>query len=202
MNRTSAFIALDGVDGSGNTTHSKLLSEWIGKSLGFKVLLTKEPTTKPVGSLLRRYLTEGSVPSATDALLFAADRIEHVEKIIKPAMAEGRVVISDRYLESSIAYQSSQGLPIEWLLSINKYAIKPSLNIILEIDPDKSLSRKPKLTDKFEDSTFLRKVRSAFLMRAKSENFPVISTSGPIEEAQERIRVIVKSFLQGVIQKT
>ena len=197
MNQTSAFIALDGVDGSGNTTHSRLLSDWIAKSLGFDVLLTREPTSEPVGSLLRRYLTRGDVPSATDALLFAADRIEHVEKIIRPALAEGRVVVSDRYLESSIAYQSSQGLPIEWLLSINKYAVKPSLNIILEIDPEKSLLRKPKLTDKFEDSVFLKKVRNVFLSRAKSEDYPVVSTGGPLEEAQERIRKIVKSFLLG-----
>ncbi len=197
MNQVRAFIALDGIDGSGNSSHSKLLSDWIAESLGLRVLLTKEPTAGPIGSLLRRYLTERDVPSAADALLFAADRIEHVEKVIKPAMAEGRVVISDRYLESSIAYQSSQGLPIQWLLSINKYAIKPSLNIILEIDPEKSLSRKPKLTDKFEDSTFLRKVRSVFLDRAKSENYPVINTSGLLEETQERIREIVKPFLQG-----
>jgi dTMP kinase len=201
MNRTRAFIALDGVDGSGNTTHSRLLSDWIAKSLGFRVLLTREPTGELVGSLLRRYLTNRDVPSAMDALLFAADRVEHVEKVIKPAMAEDRVVISDRYLESSIAYQSSQGLPIEWLLFINRYAIRPSLNIILEIDPEKSLMRKPKLTDKFEDPTFLRKVRSVFLSRAKSENYPVVNTSGPLEDVQERIRKIVKSFLLGATYK-
>jgi dTMP kinase len=201
MNRTSAFIALDGVDGSGNSTHSRLLSDWVAKSLGFQVLLTREPTSELLGSLLRRYLTNPNVPSATDALLFAADRIEHVEKVIKPAMAEGRVVISDRYLESSIAYQSSQGLPIEWLLSLNRYAIRPSLNIILDIDPEKSLLRKPKLTDKFEDPTFLRKVRSVFLSRARSENYPVVNTSGPLEDVQERIRKIVKSTLFGTTEK-
>jgi dTMP kinase len=145
---------------------------------------------------MRRYLLERDAPSATDALLFAADRIEHIERVIKPALAEGRVVVSDRYLESSIAYQSSQGLPIEWLLSINKYALRPSLNIILDIDPEKSLLRKAKLTDKFEDSTFLRKVRSAFLTRAKSEKYPVVGTSGSLEEAQERIRNIAKSCLR------
>jgi dTMP kinase len=201
MSRTCAFIALDGIDGSGNTSHSRLLSEWIAKSLGLQVLLTKEPTEESVGSLLRRYLIKRDVPSATDALLFAADRIEHVENVIKPAMAEGRVVVSDRYLESSIAYQSSQGLPIEWLLSINKYAVRPSLNIMLDIDPEKSLLRKPKLMDKFEDSAFLRKVRSVFLSRAKSENYPVVNTGGPLEEAQERIRKITKSFLLGTTCK-
>lgn len=195
MTRTGAFIALDGIDGSGNTTHSKLLADWVAKSLGLKVLLTSEPTIQPIGQLMRRYLRKPNIPSATDALLFAADRVEHVERVIKPALAKGQVVVSDRYLESSIAYQSSQGLPVEWLLSINKHAIKPSLNIILEIDPEKSLLRKPRLTDKFEDATFLRKVHSMFLSRARSENYPLVSTSGPLEEAQEKIRNIVKSFL-------
>jgi dTMP kinase len=196
MNRTSVFIALDGIDGAGNSSHSGLLAKWIQESLGLKVLLTREPSAQPIGRLMRLYLRQTGVPSATDALLFAADRLEHVEKTIKPALSEGRVVISDRYLESSIAYQSSQGLPVEWLLSINKYVIKPSLNIVLDIDPEKSLLRKPKLTDKFEDPTFLRKVRSVFLSRAKSENYPVVSTGGSLEEAQQKIRHIVKSHLQ------
>jgi dTMP kinase len=199
MTRTGAFIALDGVDGSGNTTHSKLLADWVAKSLGLKVLLTREPTIQPIGQLIRRYLRKPNVPSAADALLFAADRVEHVERVIKPALARGQFVVSDRYLESSIAYQSSQGLPVEWLLSINKHAIKPSLNIILEIDPQKSLLRKSRLTDKFEDATFLRKVHNVFLSRAKSENYPLVSTSGPLGEVQEKIRNIVKTYLRSSI---
>jgi dTMP kinase len=193
-----AFIAIDGVDGSGNSSHSKLLAEWICEEFGLKVLLTKEPTSRPVGRLIRTYLRapKGSTPSATDALLFAADRVEHVEKILKPALENSFIVISDRYVESSIAYQSVQGLPIDWLLSINRFAVKPSLNIILDISPEKSLARKAKLTDKFEEVVFLRNVREAFLRRAKTEGYPVVDTSGSLDEVQKEIRSIVGSFLR------
>jgi len=168
-----------------------------------KVLLTKEPTSKPVGQLIRRYLRapKGSTPSATDALLFAADRIEHTEKVLKPALEKGVVVVSDRYLESSIAYQSAQGLPLDWLLSINRYAMRPSLNIILDISPEKSLARKTQLLDKFEEVVFLRNVRRVFLDRAKAGDYPIVDTSGSVGETQNKIRNIVGSILRRCIPK-
>lgn len=90
MAASFAFIALDGVDGAGNSTNSKLLAKWIRGEFGSKVMLTKEPTSRPVGRLIRKYLRapKDSTPSATDALLFAADRIEHAEKILKPALVK------------------------------------------------------------------------------------------------------------------
>ena len=190
------FIALDGVDGSGNTTHTSLLAKWIWESLGRKTLLTKEPTTGPTGRLIREYLRMPGTSSATDALLFAVDRMEHVEKIIKPALSKDMAVVTDRYLESSIAYQSAQGLPTDWILAINRYAMRPSLNIILDIEPEKSLQRKPLLTEKFEEANFLRKVRTILLSRAKSEKYPVVNTSGPINETQAKINDIVRKFLE------
>ncbi|WXG45933.1 MAG: dTMP kinase [Candidatus Atabeyarchaeum deiterrae] len=196
MTSNGSFIAIDGVDGAGNTSHSQLLAEWVTKSLGLKTLLTKEPTEKPIGLLIREYLRKPRTPSTTDALLFAADRIEHVENVIKPALAKGLVVISDRYVESSIAYQSVQGLPIDWLISINRHAMKPSLNIILDIEPDRSLARKKELVEKFEVASFLRKVREVFLSRAKSEDYPVVDTGGSLHGAQNTIRTIVQSFLR------
>nr|MDO8133711.1 dTMP kinase [Candidatus Njordarchaeum guaymaensis] len=203
MTRTSVFIALDGVDGAGNSTHSRLLAKWIHETFGLEVMLTKEPTGKPVGRLIRRYLRapKGSTPSATDALLFAADRIEHTEKVLKPALESGVVVVSDRYLESSIAYQSAQGLPLDWLLSINRYAMKPSLNIILDISPERSLARKTQLLDKFEEVVFLRNVRRVFLDRAKAGDYPIVDTSGSVDETQNKIRNIVGSFLRRCVPK-
>jgi dTMP kinase len=201
MAGTGVFIVLDGVDGSGNSTHSRLLAKWIHETLRLEVLLTKEPTSGPVGRLIRKYLRapKDSTPSAADALLFAADRIEHTEKVLKPALESGAVVVSDRYLESSVAYQSAQGLPVDWLLSINRYAVKPSLNIILDIRPEKSLARKAKIMDKFEEVAFLRNVRETFLNRAKTENYPVVDTSGPLDETQKKIRDIVEPLLRKTI---
>jgi dTMP kinase len=194
---TGVFIALDGVDGSGNSTHTSLLARWIQQSLGRQTLLTKEPTTSPTGRLIRRYLRMPSTASATDALLFAVDRIEHVEKVIKPALSKGMIVVTDRYLESSVAYQSAQGLPIDWILTINRYALKPSLNIILDIEPEKSLQRKSELTEKFEEASFLGKVRKILLDRAKSEKYPVVNTCRAINESQAEIERIVGDFLRG-----
>jgi dTMP kinase len=194
--KARVFIALDGVDGAGNSTHTNLLASWMRESLGLKTLLTKEPTAGSTGQLLRECLKAPSTSNATDALLFAADRTEHVENTIKPSLAKGLAVVTDRYLESSIAYQSAQGLPIEWILNINRYAMKPSLNIILDIEPEKSLLRKQRLTEKFEEVSFLRKVREVFLRRARSEKYPVVDTSKSVNETQERIRGVVSSFLK------
>ena len=101
------FIAIDGIDGCGSTTQTRLLGEHL-KSRELKVHLTKEPSELEIGTLIRKFLKMQDIPSATDALLFAADRIQHYYNEILPKLREGFIVISDRYLESSIAYQTAQ----------------------------------------------------------------------------------------------
>jgi dTMP kinase len=112
-------------------------------------------------------------------------------------LEKGNIVISDRYIESSLAYQVAQGLDPTWVLEINKYAIQPDMNIILDIDPKTALKRKEgKKSTKFENVDFLKKVRGIFLERAKIKNYIVIDTTEPINKVQEKIRKIVSTLLQ------
>lgn len=189
------FIVFEGIDGAGSTTHSTLLSKWL-KEQGYEVLLTREPSENEIGELIRNLLYK-KVPPAVDALLFAADRILHLYEEIKPMLEKGNIVISDRYVESSLAYQVAQGLDSRWVLEMNKYAIQPDMNIILDIDPETALKRKErKASTKFENVEFLKKVREIFLERAKIKNYIVIDTANPINKVQKKIRRIVSTLLQ------
>ncbi len=189
----SIFIVLDGIDGSGTSTHSKLLAGFLSLK-GLKIYLTQEPSNSDIGNLLRTYLKNDKIPASTDALLFAADRVLHFNNDIKNKLEEGYTVISDRYLESSIAYQSSQSeeISVEWVKTLNKFAGKPDLTIILDIDPKLSLTRKHhKVLDKFEDTSLLEKVRQVYLDRAKNEEYIVINTDDIIEIVQANIQEVV-----------
>jgi len=194
----SIFIVLDGIDGSGTSTHSNLLAGFLSTK-GLKIYLTQEPSNSDIGKLLRVYLKNDKIPASTDALLFAADRVLHFENEIKKKMEEGYIVISDRYIESSIAYQSNQSeeITIDWVKHLNIFAGKPNLTIILDIDPKLSLTRKHhKVLDKFEDTSMLDKVRQVYLTRAKKEEYDVVNTDDIIEIVQAKIQEIVLEKLK------
>ena len=191
------FIILDGIDGCGSTTHVKLLKDWF-KELKLKVKTTHEPTNSDIGKLIRKYLKSNLSFPELDSLLFAADRVKHVKEI-ENDLKNQVYVISDRYLESSICYQQSDGIDINWIKELNKFALKPDLYIILDIDPSIAIQRLVKDRDqleKFEKLEFLVKVRNAFLKRAKELNYPVIDTTGSIEEVHEEIKKIIKPLLK------
>ena len=186
------FIAIDGIDGSGITTHCKLLCNWI-ESLGLKVHLTKEPSSGKIGELIRHYLKLKDIPAAVDALLFAADRVEHCVEI-KSYLDKGYIVISDRYVESSRAYQVAEGLPPDWVDLINRYAITPDLNIILDVEPRIALKRKFGRDigdEKFEELEFLTRVREIMLKNARLRNYPIVDTNKSIEEVHRSLREII-----------
>ncbi len=194
----SLFIVLDGIDGSGTSTHSKLLAGFLSLK-GLKTYLTQEPSSSEIGKLLRIYLKDERIPASTDALLFAADRVLHYKNEIKKKIEEGYIVISDRYLESSIAYQSSQSdeITIEWVENLNLFAGEPDLTFILDIDPKISLSRKnQEFLEKFEDTSLLDKVRRVYLTRAEKLGYSVINTNNIIELVQTEIQKIVLNKLK------
>lgn len=197
MKRNSLFIVLDGGDGAGTTTHSHLLKGFL-ENKGFKVHLTQEPSRNKIGNLLREFLRNKDIPATTDALLFAADRDLHYHNEIKKKLDETYIVISDRFIESSIIYQSVQSpeISIEWIKQINKFVGKPDLTIILDIDPKIALARKTdKSLEKFEDVEFLNKVRELYLTRAKLEGYYIVNTDDIIELVQEKIQNIVMAKL-------
>ena len=198
MNNTPFFLVLDGIDGCGSSTHSKLLKGYL-ESNGFKVHLTQEPSNSEIGKLLRKFLKDPNIPPTTDALMFAADRDIHYHNEIKKYLDEGMLVISDRYIESSIVYQSlsSDDISVQWVKLINKFVGKPDLTIILDVDPKISLSRKPdQELEKFENTTFLDKVRNLYLSRAKEEGYQVVNSDDIIEIVQETIQKIVMEKLK------
>jgi dTMP kinase len=128
------FIALEGLDGAGTTTQATRLAEYL-RSIGRDVCLTCEPSTGEVGKLLRRYLS-GEMPLAPSAmaLLFAADRVDHLDREVRPALQSGAIVISDRYLGSSLAYQST-ALGMDWVDTINGFAPHADLTLYLRVAP-------------------------------------------------------------------
>ncbi len=135
------FIAIEGIDGSGTTSQTRLLGEWLRRR-GFSVLETREPTPGPVGALARKHLGITDVPldPASLALLFAADRIDHIRREIGPAVAAGVVVLSDRYLLSSLAYQALD-CDEAWVREINRYAPVPDLTLLLDVPAEIAAAR-------------------------------------------------------------
>jgi dTMP kinase len=194
------FIVLDGGDGSGTSTHGQLLAGFL-EHKGFKVYLTQEPSKSEIGKILRKFLKDKEIPPTTDALLFAADRDLHYHNEIKKKLDEGYIVISDRYIESSIIYQSVQSdkISVEWIKQLNKFVGQPDLTIILDVDPEIAIARKnEKELEKFENTLFLEKVRNLYLARAKLENYYIVSSDGIIEFVQEEIQIIVLDKLRNL----
>ena len=199
MKKKSYFIVIDGIDGAGTTTHSSLLAGFL-EGEGFKIHLTQEPSNSDIGELIRKFLKNKDIPPCTDALLFAADRSLHYYNEIKRKLKENYIVISDRYIESSIVYQSVQSdeISIEWVKEINKFAGEPDLTIILDINPKISLARKTQEDlEKFEDTPFLDKVRKLYLKRAGQNGYYVVNSDDIIEIVQEKIQKIVIDRLLG-----
>jgi dTMP kinase len=137
------LLALEGVDGSGKTTQARLLAEALG-SRGWEVILTREPTAFPAGEKLRRYLAGPArhLSPAEELALFLDDRREHVAQLIRPALDAGRLVITDRYYYSSVAYQGALGLDPARILAANEaFAPRPDLVFILALSPEAAVAR-------------------------------------------------------------
>lgn len=165
------FITIEGPDGAGKTTQVRKISDYL-KSKGFNVLVTREPGGTALGEKLREVLLtsegESPVPEA-EALIYAASRAQLVKKVIEPALDDGFIILCDRFVDSSLAYQGwARGLGIEKLADINGWFLKgvwPDLTIVLDIDPAQSLKRISGKKDRLESEAldFHRKVREGFL---------------------------------------
>ncbi len=190
------FIVIEGADGTGKSTNAKMLGEHLRKS-GRRVINTAEPTKGIIGRMIRRVLSgEINLPPRALALLFTADRAEHVETVINPGIKEG-VVICERYFYSTIAYQSAQGLDAEWLSAINSFAPIPDLVILLTLPPEEAISRIVKDKEVFEVVGFQEKVQRKLLKMSSedSKRWVVVKANRPIDEVQQEIREIVAKRL-------
>ncbi len=202
---TGLFIVLEGIDGSGTTTQSRLLAEWL-ESLGRGVTLTAEPTRRPVGTLIRQIL-QGALAEADETLmafLFAADRADHLASVVLPALDAGRVVVSDRHYLSSVAYQSL-GVEMAWVEAINARFRRPDITFFLDIEPAIGIERKQKqgtAAERYEKVALLERVRANYLAaiahaRAAGERVETLDASQPIEAVQARLRRLAAPGIGG-----
>lgn len=158
------LLAIEGIDGAGTTTQTGLLMEHLA-SRGRHAVQTAEPSRGPIGKLARAALAnEDGTGDDTLALLFAADRLDHLTREITPALIKGAVVVSDRYLLSSLAYQSTR-LPLAWVESLNARAKKPDASILIKVDPAIALERRRKrggAVERFDDDKHQRAIAEAY----------------------------------------
>lgn len=190
------FIVFEGLDGSGSTTQSRLLAEKLGKK-GIPAFLTKEPTDNtPIGKMIREVLQhKWTVSPEGLQLLFTADRAEHIKNSIKPALKNQQVVISDRYIMSSIAYGGID-LDIAWLESLNKGFIEPDITFLFKLEPEKCIKRiigRGSEFELFEKTEKLEKIWSNYeKIRGKFKRVHVIDAEKSIEEISEEIWEIIE----------
>ncbi|WP_236710688.1 dTMP kinase [Streptomyces sp. 150FB] len=171
------FLAIEGGDGAGKTTQVEALAEWI-RAKGHEVVVTREPGATPVGKRLRTILLDVSsagLSNRAEALLYAADRAEHVDSVVRPALERGAVVISDRYIDSSVAYQGAgRDLSPTEVARISRWAtdgLVPHLTVLLDVSPETARERFTEAPDRLESepAEFHQRVRSGFLTLAAAD---------------------------------
>ena len=192
------FISVEGIDGCGKSTHVKLLARWL-RSHGRRVIITDEPTNDVIGRVIKRVLRgELKLPIAAEALLFAADRVQHISDVIEPALKAGKVVLNERYVYSSLAYQSARGLPMNWINSINKYALRPDLGILIDVAAEIAFARikSSRKLDEFErNSRLQQRVRRNYLRIAGQKGLKIVDGARSRDEVQAEIRRLVSAVL-------
>lgn len=200
----SLFITFEGADGCGKTTQIELLNKYLQEK-GFKTLVTREPGAKGLGEKLREILLnyDGEVSPNCESFLFLADRAQHVDCVIKPALKKGIIVLCDRHTDSTVAYQGyGRQLDIEQIKKLNKIAVnglKPNLTIVFDIDIETSMQRVGKTKDRMESagSEFFNRVRNGYLAIAKEEpnRVKVINSADTIENIHKQVVGLVKKSI-------
>lgn len=192
------FITFEGIDGVGKSTQLDLLQQWL-EGRGREVMRTLEPGGTELGKEIRHLLLhrKGDVAARAEALLYAADRAHHVATKIRPALAEGKVVLSDRYFDSSVAYQgAARELDVDEVRNISLWAVDnliPDLTVLLDLDAEAAIQRRNKTgtePDRLEREKvdFFVRARAQYLELAKEPRFLVVDATLSIDEIQQQIR--------------
>ena len=208
MAARGVFITFEGGDGSGKSTQIQSVRDWF-ESRGREVIVTREPGGTELGTEIRRLVQNGpeDVDARTEALLYAADRAYHVATVIGPALERGAVVLGDRYIDSSLAYQgAARSLGVDEIASLSAWATQglyPSLTFLLDLPPEVGARRRTDAPDRMERESmdFHERVRHQYLRLADAEpdRIVVIDAVGTVDEVFSEIRgVLVERFEGGV----
>jgi dTMP kinase len=186
------FIALEGGEGAGKSTQLERLQEWLCER-GHEVVVTREPGATGLGEHIRELLRDaetGAVAPRAEAMLYAADRAQHVAQVVRPALERGAIVLTDRFADSSLAYQGAgRELPVEEVARLSQWAtdgLRPDLVVVLDVDPAVGLARAHGTTDRMESESleFHQRVREGFLEQAEDDpdRYLVVPSDQPVEE--------------------
>ena len=199
------FVVLEGIDGSGISTQSMELKRMLESEHNTPAILTKEPSTGPIGVNIRQVLSGrvSGVSNSSLALLFAADRVDHNQNLILPALEQGKHIICDRYIWSSLAYQGRHN-DLKWLEEINRFALKPDLTIFIKVRPETSLQRIRSSrfkTEIFEEMEILNQVYDNYIKTYKrwqdlGEWVAEIDGEQPPEMVSGDIRKVIIDFFK------
>lgn len=202
------FISFEGIDGCGKSRQAQLLAAYLQQQ-GHKVLLTREPGGCPVAEKIREVLLDPrntAITPRTEALLYAAARAQHVEEVIRPALAAGTIVICDRYLDSSLAYQGSgRQLGYDTVEQVNTFAtggLLPDITFFLDVGPEEALQRRHArtTTDRLESAgmEFQKQLYHEYIRLQESHPTRIrrINASGSKQETQQKIRSELGDFLR------
>jgi len=204
------FISLEGIEGTGKSTQAKLLHQWF-KQAGRTAILTEEPGGTKIGTKVREVLlsleNRNMVP-ITELLLYNASRAQHIHEVIMPAIEIGNIVITDRFSDSTFAYQGyGRGLDIELIVSLDRIAtvgLRPYLTILLDLDVEAGLQRNRGINKKdrleLEDIEFHTRVRNGFLTLAEQEpsRIKLVDASGNIPIVHKKIIKVVEDSLGNI----
>ena len=204
VSEAGLFVCFEGGEGAGKSTQSRLLHDWL-VARGETVLLTFEPGDTPVGKELRRIVLDpatGDLSDRTEALLYAADKAEHVDHVVLPALERGEVVITDRYVDSTLAYQGAgRTLDVAEVEAVARWAthdLRPHLTVVLDLAPEAGLGRFDE-RDRIEGQSleFHERVRQGFLdlAAADPDHYVVLDARAPIEEIASAIQARISRLL-------
>jgi dTMP kinase len=195
MAKKGVFIVIEGLDGSGKTTQAKLLVE---KLKIYNAVFTTEPSNGKTGTYIRNNCLYESarLPTESEALLFAADRIEHCQTEVKPALEASKIVVCDRYIYSSLAYQGSAGLSLDWIKTINARALQPDFCVFIDVPPEKVIERLQRKKSVMETLETQQKVREVYLKFVEKGELVRVDGDKPIEAVSEELYLKVLDMLK------
>jgi dTMP kinase len=196
MHRKGSFVCIEGLDGCGKTTQAKLLAGRLKET--YRAFYTAEPSDGKIGGFIKQYCLNAKrrLSSIVEALLFAADRFEHVENVVLPGINEGRLVISDRYVYSSLAYQGAAGLDLAWIEKINEHAIRPDLAVFIDVSPEAVVERLKRRRSIMENLGTQRTVRQVYLSFVKEGELVMIDGNASKQKVANDILRVVLEFLE------